>query len=72
MSAPATTADPAGQQHRGALVNPVSGKCLDDPGFDTADGTQLDIYTCNGGASQEWALPVTAAGTGGPRAGRRA
>ena len=41
----------------GTLVNPVSGKCLDDPAFNTTDGTQLDIYTCNGGANQQWKLP---------------
>jgi Ricin-type beta-trefoil lectin domain-like len=41
----------------GTLVNPVSGKCLDDPRFNTTDGTQLEIYTCNGGANQQWKLP---------------
>ena len=29
------------QARNGTLVNPVSGKCLDDPRFNTADGTQL-------------------------------
>jgi Ricin-type beta-trefoil lectin domain/Domain of unknown function (DUF5050) len=38
------------------LVNPVSGKCLDDPRFNTTDGTQLIIYTCNGGPNQDWTL----------------
>jgi len=33
-------------------VNPVSGKCLDDPKFAIADGTQLEIYSCDGGANQ--------------------
>jgi hypothetical protein len=37
--------------------NPASGKCLDDPGFDTTDGTQLEIYTCNGGLNRQWQLP---------------
>jgi alpha-tubulin suppressor-like RCC1 family protein len=41
----------------GTLVNPASGKCLDDPGFSLTDGTQLEIYTCNGGANQQWRLP---------------
>jgi hypothetical protein len=41
----------------GELVNPQSGKCLDDPGFTTTNGTQLDIWDCNGGANQHWTLP---------------
>jgi len=41
----------------GELINPVSGNCLDDPGFNTAEGTQLDLWTCNGGANQEWYVP---------------
>jgi Ricin-type beta-trefoil lectin domain len=41
----------------GALVNPQSGKCLDDPGFSTTNGTQLDIWDCNGGVNQHWTLP---------------
>ena len=40
----------------GTLVNPISGKCLDDPKL-TTPSTQLDIYTCNGGANQQWKLP---------------
>ena len=39
------------------LVNPASGKCLDDPRFNTTAGTQLEIYTCNGGRNQQWQLP---------------
>jgi len=30
----------------GTLVNPASGKCLDDPGFNTANRTQLDQWPC--------------------------
>jgi hypothetical protein len=41
----------------GTLVNPQSGKCLDDPGFSTTPGTQLDIWDCNGGVNQQWTLP---------------
>ena len=41
----------------GELVNPVSGKCLDDPGFNTTEGTQLDLWTCNGGSNQQWSVP---------------
>jgi hypothetical protein len=25
--------------------------------FITTDGTRLEIYTCNGGANQQWQLP---------------
>lgn len=32
------------------------GKCLDDPGFNTANGTRMDIWTCNGGANQRWTV----------------
>jgi hypothetical protein len=38
-------------------MNPQSGKCLDDPGSSTTDGTQLQIYTCNATAAQKWTLP---------------
>jgi hypothetical protein len=39
------------------LVNPASGKCLDDPGFNTTPGTQLILWSCNGGSNQQWAAP---------------
>ena len=41
----------------GELVNPASGKCLDDPASNTTNGTQLILYTCNGGSNQQWTLP---------------
>ena len=40
----------------GTLVNPVSGKCLDDPKL-TTPSTQLEIYTCDGSANQQWKIP---------------
>ena len=43
-------------QPNGALVNPQSGKCLDDNGSGGA-GTQAVIYDCNGEANQQWTLP---------------
>ncbi len=43
-------------QPNGALVNPQSGKCLDDNGSGSA-GTQAIIYDCNGEANQQWTLP---------------
>ena len=45
-------------QSNGELLNPQSGKCLDDPGFSSTWGTQLEIYDCNGGSNQQWALPT--------------
>jgi len=31
-----------------------AGKCLDVPGLSTTAGTQLDIWSCNGGTNQTW------------------
>jgi hypothetical protein len=43
-------------QPNGALVNPQSGKCLEDNGSG-GSGTQAIIYDCNGAADQQWTLP---------------
>ncbi|WP_254705842.1 polymorphic toxin-type HINT domain-containing protein [Streptomyces vilmorinianum] len=40
---------------KGALVSP-SGKCLDVQSGSTADGTPIQLYTCNGTAAQQWRL----------------
>ena len=56
------------QPVHGTLVNPVSRKCLDDPRFNTANGPQLVIYTCNGDCLNGRRAPVQAHGTG-PAAG---
>jgi GH25 family lysozyme M1 (1,4-beta-N-acetylmuramidase) len=34
----------------------VGGKCLNDAGNGTADGTAVNIGTCNGGSSQTWTV----------------
>ena len=39
------------------LLNPWSGKCLDDPHSSKVDGTQVRIYACNRSAEQIWYLP---------------
>jgi non-reducing end alpha-L-arabinofuranosidase len=44
------------QQANGSLLNPQSGLCLDDPSGNTADGTQLQIWTCNGTPAQQFPL----------------
>jgi beta-glucosidase len=49
----AQTWDP---QPNGELVNPNSGKCLDDTGFG-GSGTQVQIWTCADSSNQQWSLP---------------
>ena len=44
-------------QSNGTLLNPNSGKCLDDPSSSTTPGAKLQIYTCGSGAGQQWYLP---------------
>ena len=34
----------------------ASGRCLDVPRATTTNGTQLDLWDCNGGANQSWTL----------------
>jgi beta-glucosidase len=43
-------------QSNGELVNPESGKCLDDTGFG-GSGTQVQIWACGDGTNQQWHLP---------------
>jgi chitinase len=43
-------------QSNGELVNPNSGKCLDDTGYG-ASGTQVQIWTCGDTSNQIWDLP---------------
>ncbi|ACU73515.1 glycoside hydrolase family 19 [Catenulispora acidiphila DSM 44928] len=51
-------------QSNGALLNPNSGKCLDDTGWGGA-GTQVQIWDCAGSANQSWTLPNGSGGGGG-------
>ncbi|MFI9642470.1 lectin [Micromonospora sp. NPDC051925] len=37
-------------------IRGLAGKCLDVRNGATADGTQIQIYTCNGGTSQSWTV----------------
>ena len=34
----------------------LAGKCLDDTGNNNADGTKIQIWSCNGGSSQNWTI----------------
>jgi beta-glucosidase len=43
-------------QSNGELINPQSGKCLDDTGFG-GSGTQVQIWACTDGTNQQWVLP---------------
>jgi predicted chitinase len=51
-------------QSNGALLNPNSGKCLDDTGWG-GSGTQVQIWDCSGNANQSWTLPGGSSGGGG-------
>jgi hypothetical protein len=39
------------------LLNPQSGKCLDDTNWSAAPGTQLQIWSCTDAANQHWHRP---------------
>jgi hypothetical protein len=43
-------------QSNGELLNPNSGKCLDDTGFG-GSGTQVQIWACADSSNQQWNLP---------------
>ena len=43
-------------QSNGELLNPNSGKCLDDTGFG-ASGTQVQIWACADSTNQQWNIP---------------
>ncbi|MFI8081531.1 RICIN domain-containing protein [Kitasatospora sp. NPDC086009] len=38
----------------GYLLNPASGKCLDDPRSTAVQGVALNLWTCNGTGAQVW------------------
>jgi Ricin-type beta-trefoil lectin domain-like len=38
------------------IVNRYTGLCLDDYGWGTAPGTEVDLYQCNGQENQDWQL----------------
>ncbi|NMO53397.1 DUF5010 domain-containing protein [Actinoplanes sp. TBRC 11911] len=49
----------------GGLVNGKSATCLLTPGNSTTDGTELQVYPCNSGATgQHWALPAATVPSG--------
>lgn len=50
LATPAAAADPVGP------VTGLAGKCVDVPGANTADGVQVQLWTCNGGGAQSWTV----------------
>jgi hypothetical protein len=49
-------ANPAQAATSGSLRGVGSGRCLDVPNGDQADGTYLQIWDCSGGTNQQWTL----------------
>ncbi|GID29356.1 glycoside hydrolase family 16 protein [Paractinoplanes brasiliensis] len=62
VSTSTTTPPPTGGGN--ALKSSLSGRCIDIPGANPADGSRLQTYDCNGTAAQQW----TANGDGTMRA----
>ncbi|WP_433796698.1 ricin-type beta-trefoil lectin domain protein [Actinoplanes sp. CA-252034] len=54
-SVPGTIGDPSSGGTGNALVGAASGRCLDVPGSNTANGTQPIVWDCSGAANQQWA-----------------
>jgi lysophospholipase L1-like esterase len=56
QTVPGSIGDPGGGSSSFTLVSAASGRCLDVPGGNSANGTQPIIWDCNGGANQRWTL----------------
>ncbi|WP_442816428.1 PQQ-dependent sugar dehydrogenase [Streptomyces sp. NBC_01304] len=46
-----------GHSLRMGVVKGLGGKCMDVAGANTANGTAIQLYDCNGTAAQKWTLP---------------
>ncbi|WP_143737981.1 RICIN domain-containing protein, partial [Microbispora sp. GKU 823] len=51
---PSPTATPTPGGGSGPIKGAASGRCLDVPGASTADGTQVQLWDCNGQTNQTW------------------
>jgi poly(3-hydroxybutyrate) depolymerase len=52
---PSPTPSPSsGGQQNVEVVGGASGRCLDVPSVSTSNGTQLQLWDCNGGSNQRW------------------
>jgi hypothetical protein len=47
----------AGQLRGGPVRSGIAGKCVDVSDSGTADGTAVQLWTCNGTAAQRWTVP---------------
>ncbi|WP_433892644.1 AbfB domain-containing protein [Streptomyces sp. CA-111067] len=55
VTAPLATGTPAPAAGRtGAVKSGLAGKCVDVPTGNTANGTAVTLYDCNGGTNQTW------------------
>ncbi|MEU6788713.1 family 20 glycosylhydrolase [Nonomuraea angiospora] len=54
-----STQVPWGTAPAGPIVGAGSAKCVDVPASNSQDGTDLILYTCNGGANQSWTYNLT-------------
>ncbi|MFC9041423.1 PQQ-dependent sugar dehydrogenase [[Kitasatospora] papulosa] len=50
------TVTTSGAAPREGAVTGIGGKCVDVAGGATADGTQIQLYSCNGTAAQKWTV----------------
>src|SRR5262249_41937187 len=41
----------------GAITSGIAGKCVNDANGATANGTAIQLFTCNGSAAQSWTVP---------------
>ncbi|MET7418594.1 PQQ-dependent sugar dehydrogenase [Dactylosporangium sp. NPDC005555] len=51
-----TGAAPAHADTVGPITGVASGRCIDIPAATTVNGTQVQLYTCNGSAAQTWTV----------------
>jgi hypothetical protein len=56
-SAAAALVAALGASGRTGRITGVGGKCVDVSGANTADGTKIQLWTCNGTGAQNWTLP---------------
>lgn len=53
------TCPPIGVTGASGTITGIGGKCADVAGGNTADGTSVQLRTCDGAAGQRWTLPAS-------------
>jgi Ricin-type beta-trefoil lectin domain len=53
-STPPSSSPPSGGQQNVEIVGAASGRCVDVPSASTSNGTQLQLWDCNGNSNQRW------------------